>query len=473
MWTQGAYARQPFAAGAGTESPAPPGQQQIPPPLPGGTTTFLYQPHPIITLGWRSYAGRQGANVYPGGGVSIAPDPERGVMQVTGWWPDAEVLQFHRQHQDGSMYRVRTAAPLTITQATRRNFCTNPNFEKGLNGYVPDAGNPALTPIGDAVRGDTALRATIASAGACGVTIPHALTAGKDITEGIDLRFSHRPTGVTLQISWTDSTGAPITPASTQLLTANQINQSVSQWARQVVTITTPPNGVNATVKVVAAGLPAAGYMDVDGVTLERGSSDGSFFDGNLPTAVWLGVPGFSVSVLAPMLTIEDGECPTDVPVRYIVANLEATGGTMTSAQAVLESRGVTWMTHPRWLTQPIRVTVAEVPKLTRKAPQGKFRPIGGRYAIVVSAANRQSPDGQIKLWARSWEERDLLLEMFDDLSPVLVRAPGDYHFGDRWLSLEDMDEDAEGRLAFTDVRSFTANFSEVLAPSEIPAAGT
>jgi hypothetical protein len=463
-YTAGTLARAPYAAGSGTETPPPPGQQTIPPPIPGGTATFIYEAPRILTLGWRSYAGRTGPLIYPGGGVSIAPIPDRGVMSVSGWWPDATILQFLRQHQDGSLHPVRTAAPLNVTTETRRNYATNPSLEVGLNGYVAGTGTPTLSTIAGN-RGSNAIRATIASAGSCGLTIPNALPGGRDITEGLDLRFSATPSSVTLQIGWVDALGVA-TPTSSVVLTANQVNQSVGQWGRQVAGIPTPANGVTANVVIVAAGLPAGATMDVDGVTLERGTTDGSFFDGAFVNGQWLGTAGLSASVLAPMISLEDGECPTDMPVQYIVINPAATGGRMTSAPAVLESRGVTWLTHPSAPTAPRKVFVKETPDLLRAARQGFHQAIGAATVTVVSARQRTAPSGEIKLWTFSFADRDALLDLLDDQSPVLLRPPQDFGYSDgMWISLGSLLESPDGTADWQHYRLLTAPFVSTEAP--------
>ncbi len=464
-WSTGTYGKTPFGSGPGYEIGAPPGRQDMPPPIPGGTRTWTYTRSPIIGWGMQSWAGRQPALSYPGGGVSLLPIPERGVVTVAGWWPDAPVLQILRVHRDGSLHPVRAANPLAVTIPTRRNFCPNPSAEAGRNGYVSDVGSPTFSDAPSAARGAKATRATIASAGSCGVTVPSSMSGGQSITMGVDLRFSVRPTSVTLQIGWADGAGNPLV-TSTVALSSADVNRSIGLWARQVALIPTPVGAVTPTVKIVAAGMPSSGWVDIDGVTLERGDTDGSFFDGETPAAVWLGVQHLSVAVLPPVLTFDDGKCPLDQPVRYIVANATAFGGQQVSDELMLESRNRTWLTHPSDPANPLSVIVGEVPEHEFAAERGVFRPLDSKYAVVVNGAQRQAPSGQIKFEAMSWAERDRLNAMFADLAPVLLRAPGDYHEDDRWLSLGPVSHSANGNPAYIDHRTLTAPYDEVAPPS-------
>lgn len=462
---RGAFGRAPYAGSIATEAPAPPGQQTIPPPIPGGTAKWVYRPHHLLAYGWRSFAGRTSQQTYPGGGVSIRPVPEVGVMRVSAWWPDASALQIVRVHSDGSAWPVRNASPLEVGQPTRRNWCTNPTLEVGLNGYVAGDGTPTLSRPDDGTASEGAyyIKAVNASAGSNGLVIPTAIPGGgNDLTVAFDLRLSAQATSFTITVTWSDSAGIPL-PASSATLTANEINQSVDQFARQLVRVSTPPAGVTATVKVVAGGMPAGGVMSLDQITVERGATDGSPFSGSTYGATWLGTTGLSASTLAPVLEVDDGECPVDSNVYYRVINPRATGGTMSSEPALLDSLGKTWLTHPLHATAPRRIVVKAVPTRTREAKQGVFVPVNGRYATVVSEARRRAPTGEFSLYAMSWAERDALVELFDDMLPVLVRAPGTYGYGNgMWLSLGSMDEDAEGRLAPHDARLFSAPFVEV-----------
>jgi hypothetical protein len=230
----------------------------------------------------------------------------------------------------------------------------------------------------------------------------------------------------------------------------------------------TAPDGAATvgTIKVVANGLPANGWLDLDAILIEQGQTNGAYFDGDVLGGQWLGTPELSASVLAPIVELEDGECPLDVPVSYELYIPALTGGRMTSPLVTLDSQGKTWLTHPAQPAEPIVVDLRKTPVLTRKVQQGIFQPIGRKFPVVKSAAQRQAPSGQIDFNALSWAERDKLLQLFDDLSPVLVRAPGDHGMQPMWLALGDLTEDPENRKGWQDARLLSAPFVEVDAPA-------
>jgi hypothetical protein len=467
-WATGVWARQAFAGRVSTAPP--PGQYTLPPPIPGGTATWVFEKSQPLAFGIRGWAGRVSPTNYPGGGISIRPVPERGVMQITGWWPDAAALALIRIEADGSLVPVRGGNPVAVPGVTRRNFCQNPSFEAGLNGTAPDLGTPTLTnPVdGTAPRGAAYLKATIAAAGSCGVVVPNAVTPGLDLTIGFDLQLSAAATSVTVTANWLDSSGTPLTASSTAL-SVNDINRSVSVFGRQVVQMTTPAAGVTATVKIVAAGLPTGGSMALDGVTIERGTTDGSYFDGATYGATWLGTADLSASVLAPMVTLDDGECPVDVPVRYKLVNTSSTGGAMTSDYATLVSGDRVWLTHPSSPGQPLEIRVEKRPTRGKNANQTVFQAIGDPKFITVASRRRSAwrSSESIALWTFGADQAEFLLDLLDDNQPVLLRAPLSLNYGPAmWLSLGDLEEDPDGSSPWQEMLKYTAPWFQVDAPA-------
>jgi hypothetical protein len=210
--------------------------------------------------------------------------------------------------------------------------------------------------------------------------------------------------------------------------------------------------------------------MSLDGITIEQGITTGSRFDGGTLGATWTGTIGLSTSLLADVVTVVDGECPLDTPVTYVVADPSITGGRATAPRATLDSLDRSWLTHPNSPGEPVRISLRKKPVLAYPIAQGRFRPIGRRYAVVVTAATRQSAEGPIEINALSAAEHAQLLELLDDGKAVLVRAPADYHWAPRWLSLGALTDDPEDRLAYQDAWLLSADFVEVDAPSVLVA---
>jgi hypothetical protein len=260
---------------------------------------------------------------------------------------------------------------------------------------------------------------------------------------------------------WADAIGVPL-PAATATLTADQINYSIGQWWRQAVTIPTPAAGVTPTLKILATGMPAGGVMSVDGVLIGRVGDDTTFFDGSTYGGVWLGTVGLSASIIPPILTFDDAECPLDEPVRYRLTNPSLTGGSMTSEPAELDSAGHTWMTHPSWPGEPRDVFVAETPDLVHEMVQGFFDPIDSPYTTVISSATRKAPAGEIKLWAFDFRDRESLLEMLRTKPSVLIRTPAEYGFSPQWISIGTLGESLGGTTDVQHYRLLSGNFVSI-----------
>jgi hypothetical protein len=466
MYVRSGWAQAPYA---GTVLPPTP-VGQLPPPIPGDPARFTY----TAQLGdypwaYQSWAGGYPLAAYPGGGVLAAPLVDQGVMQVRVWWSDAPVLQLVRITPNGTRTPVRGGYPLTVGGTTRRNYCTNPSVETGLNGFVPDAGTPTLTQLADptAPAGGFVLRATNAGAGSNGVTAPTGLTtvpAGRPVTVGLGLRLSALPTSVTVTIGWTDTLGGALT-ANSSMLSADQASASVAQFSRQVVTVTPPANAVTPTWKIVAAGMPAGGTLDLDALTFEVGATDGSFFAGGTLGATWLGTTDLSASVLAPVQTVLDGECPLDTLVTYQVSYPGITGGRVVSDPALLPSQDRTWLTHPAAPTAPVQCRPTAAPILIRSSVQASFVVLG-RTNPIVKTTQRLSPTGTLTLDVETSADRDQLIAMLGDGSPLLLRAPADYGLGDGWwLAFGDLTEDPDGRPQWRQARALSAPFTVVDGP--------
>lgn len=465
-WTTGAWTRSPYAAGEGTEVPPPPGRVELPPPIPGATRGWIYTPHPVLPWAWRGWGAASLQPAYPGGGVVIAPRPGRGVMRVLAWWPDTPAPLLVRQHPDGSLHPVRGGYPLPVRTGTRHNRCPNPSVEVGLHGYLPGAGNPDFARV-EREQG-WAWHATAGSAGEVGVVIPVWLPGGQPVTLALDLHVSTRPDAVTLTVGWVDDAGLAL-PASTAALAPDQVNASIGQYTRHTVHLHPPAGAVTATtLKLTATGLPAEAFVAGDRVVVEQGITTGTYFDGDQLGATWTGTPGLSTSLLAPVAALDDGECPLDQSVQYVIVNGAVTGGQMSSDPATLDSGGRTWLTHPTRASAPVTVDLRETPKREHDLDQGVFWPIGRHHPIVVTGTRRRAATGTVGFNATSRAERDTLLALLDDAAPVLLRTPGHFHFPDSWLALGAVVEDPEDRKAWQDAWLLTADFHTVDPPSLI-----
>lgn len=649
-WSRTAYGQAPWSAGE-VSTAALPGWQDV--PSDEGTTRFGYLvANAAVPWAFRSWAGAAVTPAYPGGGVSVAPDPARGVMKVWSWWPNTETLQLIRITPDGTRTPVRGGYPLRISDPTRRNLCTNPSVEASTAGYLavnaqttlsrivkpsdrhnlcpnPSAEvnadgwvprsptNPAITtvsrassgwsggnsiratavtggtggvvlPIGQVVEalqytvslyafgptlgltfnpfidwldlngqylstsagtpiftgaawarmsttatapagakyarpfvtmsgmtaGDTVLldaalyelgtlqayfdgdSATAAWDGAAdiststlpdptfvaagtyslrmtstntvtGVSLPGTLPGTGQFTLSFGVAFSTAPSSVDISVAWITATGSGAGTTAISL-TADQIGQSVGRGARHVLTFSAPVGAASGSVTLTFNGIVAnTTTVDLDAVVVEAGVTDGSFFDGTSFGGNWTGTAHLSSSLLAPVQYIEDGECPLDIPVVYEAYNAAIVGGRMQAEAVTLDSQEQTWLTHPTSADGPILIDLRSVPSREHGIDQGVFWAIDRPRAVVISGPERRAPSGTIGINAISVAERDALMALFRDASPVLVRTPADYHLGTTgtWYSLGTLTEDREGRKAWMDAWLLTAPYYEVDPP--------
>jgi hypothetical protein len=465
-WSLDAYGATSW--GGGTTPPPGPGQQ-IPPPVDGGTRTFSYTLERGVEA-WSVLVWGGGGNIalYPGGGIVVVPDHDNGVCRVLVWWPDAVGLQVMRQTDDGTITLVRGGYP-ALPGATRRNLSTNPKVDGVLTGYTAGAGSPTLSRISTGT--DTwAWRATIAAAGTCEVNIPRSVSTASTLTVALDVRLSAVPSAFGVIATWADAAG--VATASTIVVApASSVVQSVQQWARQRLVLVPPTAAVTLTgLRVTATDMPAGATMDGTRVLIEpTADSDGSYVDGDMLGAQWMGTPELSTSLLADVVEVVDGECPLDRRVTYILTNPAAIGGRMTAEPVVLESRGRTWLTHPASPGAPATVDLRAKPALVRGIRRGRHLAMGRTRPVVVTEARRQAPRGTLVFNAISAAEREWLLATFDDGQPVLLRTPAEYNFDAvDWVSLGDLTEDPEGRKAWQDAWILTAEFDPVDAPSAL-----
>lgn len=472
MWARVARGRAPWAADD-VPNVRPPGWQDIPPPIPDATHNFTY-----LTLtgaaAWRgrSWSGATPTPTLPGGGISAASLADAGVVHLWLWWPDAPTIHVMRVAPDGSRTPVRGAFGRQVTTPTRRNLNPNGGFEAGLNGYVQLSGSVTLAQSQTSpyvAHRANALR-MMSSTTTTGVLSPGTFPGAGAYTVGFNIGATTQPTDVTWSIAWLDVTGA--SAGSTALsLTAAELNAMVGQTARIVRQFAAPANAVTGTATLTVSGITASvTQVYLDAVVFEKGLTDGSYFDGTTALgAQWVGTADLSESVLAPVIELDDGEAPLDIPVTYQLFVSIALGGRVESSPVALDSGDRIWLTHPATPGAPVLVTpLGSAPVIEYAATQGVFKPLGRRYPVVISASQRQSAAGTITFGVTSTQERVELETLLSDLSPVLLRVPAGYHPGDMWLSLATLTIDPQGRKPWQETRTITSTFFEVESPDPL-----
>lgn len=471
------YSRAPyggFAYGGTADVPPASGAPSIDPSNPGGSGwvfgAALTGPGPY---GGFAYGGG-GSLVRPSvGGISATPDPLLAQVRIATWWSDAPYLRVTRI-VNGQRTPVRGAYPVPVSVATRRNRCTNPSGEVDTSGWLSGT-NTTLTRIVEAAMpaGVAAFRLKATAAGAVNATVPVALP----LPDGppcisLALRLSAQPSGaLTVSVAWRDAASA-LLGTTTATIASAALGPYVGRWSRTpVLNVPYPSLGAGAaavatgTLTLSVAGMAANGTADVDAVMIEGGSSTGDYFDGATSAyTAWAGTAHASTSTMAPLVSVVDTEAPLDVPIRYELSAPDQPAFRAVSEPVVLESRGQTWLTHPDGTSMVL--TVAEEPEQTRAIARGVFEVIGRARPIAVSSAQRQSSAASLTVWTETFAERDKLLALLDDGSPLLLRAPAELGHGPgEWLSIGDASYKAVGHGAWEHTREFTLPYVVVDAP--------
>ena len=460
--------------GWGTGSPLvslPPGWTDVPGgPGEGATGTFTYLSIPGGgPWGRRAWGGYQPSTPYSGGGITVAPDPQAGVMRVWAWWPDAVALQLMRVTQDGTRTPVRGAYSLRILAATRRNLCPNPSFEASTAGWLALDANTTLALTGDyATAGTQALRMTSTTT-TTGALIPGTLpgTASR-YTLGLSLGLSAAVTSVTVTVAWLTATGSSA-GTTTLTMTADQRSAAIGQAPRVVWGFQPPATAVTGSATLTVAGLPVGQHAVLDAVVVEQGTTSGDYYDGSTLGGWWSGPRDLSVSVLAPVQAVVDADCPLDEAVTYELYQPALFGSRMVAPPTTLVSVGHAWLTHPL-RSMPIPVDLRQVPEVEYGIEQGVFWPLDATTATTVSG-RRRAGVGTFGINVISREERAVLRDWLDDGQPLLVRVPDEWHEDSGWYSLGAVGASREGRKAWQDAWLFTAPFVTVGAPDPTLAA--
>jgi hypothetical protein len=465
-WAVNAYTDAPWAA---PEVPSTITVGAIPPPVPKSSQSFTWgAPSPVRPWAAGGWAGGIAPAVYHGGGVQADPDSDTGVVNVQVWWPNVRSLELMRLTPDGVATPVRGGFPIA-TGPTRFNYCSNPSGQVSNAGYFPRTGGPTFTaPL---VRADTNgpyLGVNVTSTGTVSFDLPYSGLPGRGAyTIGFDLLLPRRPGTGVVTMNFTDNMGVA-TASATTTIDNDALNNAIGQWARVFVNLTAPNNATTVTqINVSFTSMVTSDQIGISEATVETNHTDGSPADGNLLGGLWTGTVGLSTSMLASIATVVDGEAPLDVPVMYQVWNTSISGGFAQSIQVTLDSNGTSWLSHSSDPGNPASVSPTVVPSVKKTLQQTTLTIIGRSHPVVITAGVRQAPSGTITLDTPTVAYRAQILDMMDDGSPLLLRAPAEYGYGySQWMAFGDVDVDPQGRLAYHGTRFLNIPYQEVDAPT-------
>jgi hypothetical protein len=136
-------------------------------------------------------------------------------------------------------------------------------------------------------------------------------------------------------------------------------------------------------------------------------------------------------------VTFSDVEAPLDIPIYYKATTPTYPFQTLTSNTVTLTSSGVMWLTHSSLPHLSTQVVVERNPDKDRDIDRGVFKVIGRRNPVPVVSGPRTSPVYTLDAFTETQSQRDNMLALLDDGSPLLLRTPAGYGFdAQTWLSI-------------------------------------
>jgi hypothetical protein len=153
---------------------------------------------------------------------------------------------------------------------------------------------------------------------------------------------------------------------------------------------------------------------------------------------------GIGISPVSGEVVAWDWEAPIGSEVLYRARALHAyalgewaSSNWVVSDPATLDANSW-WLKHPTDWTLDSSVFVRSQASSIRAARQGIFTPLGRRDAVVVSDV-RIAASGEITLRTMDDAELEQIEDLVGTEVPLLIQAPPDNAWPDRWVTLGDM----------------------------------
>lgn len=245
-----------------------------------------------------------------------------------------------------------------------------------------------------------------------------------------------------------------------------------------------------------STAMPAETVLEFRAVQIEpRATPSPAYFDGNMVGYRWQGTPDQSFSEIIPtsaatirrvnvtqgsVSTVRnaepatlvaggwvgaDYEAPTDDTFYYYASSTDAPGFILATQSMILPSNGVTWLKHPGRPSLNTTVRVGVAPNVTRPVSQGVFEVLGRQMPVAVSM-RRSMFRGDLQLVTFDETERNALLLLLDDGTPLLLQAPSGYGIGNVYISVGDVSEERATGVGSEWARRWTLPFVVVDRPA-------
>lgn len=220
--------------------------------------------------------------------------------------------------------------------------------------------------------------------------------------------------------------------------------------------IATSPDSTTASVTLTLSGVPAG----ITTAYVKRVDPDGN------ESAIVGGDP----ATVSGGIVLTDYLAPVDKPIRYKAYGPNDEPGMLlvTSAPVTLLSQGKTWLKHPGQpsLNTTIQGLRGNLGSLVRDLPQGIFRPIGRKRAIVASG-DRWEPTSTLSFVTWDTDQARKVRSLLDGGGVLLLQRPAVFNDLDSaYIGIGATSEDKiDGETAFSPRRLWSMDVTVTSAP--------
>lgn len=363
------------------------------------------------------------------------------------------------------------------------------SFEQGIAGWTVPTGVATLarsTPWGlSAYDGSYALAVTSATA-----TTSTLRSVKCPVTEGVNWRAQaivHPAAGawssVTVRVHWYNASNADLGTS-----TGTGYALPGSSWYALPSDAVAPAGATQAAVELVVAASATSSVLHVDAVTLWQvlpltsveAHSDDGYVEVTLreltlddEIVVWRERADGSrtlvrstsglinrLVITSDLMVIEDHEAPLNTPVRYVIeqyppGGLDAAIRTSDWVTVTLDDFNLCWLKDPGNPQRSLKVMVRQAPEWQRPLEQAAFVVRGRRNKVILSGV-RQGLEGDLAIFTRSDEERQLLHLLLDSGNTLLWQAAPGMGVDDMYVNVAQINEGRVGGRAQEPWRTWT-----------------
>jgi hypothetical protein len=160
----------------------------------------------------------------------------------------------------------------------------------------------------------------------------------------------------------------------------------------------------------------------------------------------------------------QDYEAPLDVDFYYRATSPDVPGVELLSRTYSIPALDRSMLKHPGRPALNASVRIGAAPNMTRPVTQGVFEVLGRTTPVAVSM-RRSAARGELQVVTLDEDERDALLLLLDDGTPLLLQTPSGYGVGNIYVAVGELSEERVTGLGAEWARRWTLPFVVVDRP--------